>query len=410
MNKKYHRRKKHLKKIHKKKKRLSFNEKYFKRIKISILLIIFIIIGFFELYNIHLDSLNNEIKIIESKEYKSFNKMKNKITNPIHKGIMMEISLIKYISTDKTKRNKRRKNIIHITVSLNNNEDYKYILYVSMFSLLYNCNKRKTFVIYHLLCSHDFNEVSTDIFKPLVNNYSQNVELIFYNMGNHFKDLSSKGYPPAAFYRLYTALFIDSDRIIHLDGDCIINTDLYEMYNLNFKGNYVLGFYDILTNGVDYLGIKSDIYINSGVILLNLKKIRKNKKVLEIFNLTTNSNIEFEKHDQTIINYIFYPKIGRLPSKYGIFNFEDKSDLILYLNILRTKIPIEELEEALNNPRIVHLVLCHPKPWQKNPTYYKSITYCKQRHNCSCKKYFDLWHFYAQKTEYYEHIKKFTGV
>ena len=60
--------------------------------------------------------------------------------------------------------------------------------------------------------------------------------------------------------------------------------------------------------------------------------------------------------------------------------------------------------------REVHLVLCHPKPWSNNPTYYKSVTYCKQRHNCSCKKYFDLFHFYAQKTEYYENIKKFCGV
>ena len=76
---------------------------------------------------------------------------------------------------------------------------------------------------------------------------------------------------------------------------------------------------------------------------------------------------------------------------------------------MRTKIPIEELENALNNPGIVHLVLCHPKPWNNNPTYYKDITYCKQRHNCSCKKYFDLFHFYAMKTEYYEHIKRFTG-
>ena len=108
------------------------------------------------------------------------------------------------------------------------------------------------------------------------------------------------------------------------------------------------------------------------------------------------------------MNYIFYPKIERLPSKYGIFNFEDKSDLMVYLNNLRTKISIEELDDALKNPVIIHFVLCKPKPWFLNPSYCKEFTFCEQRHNCSCQKYFDLWHFYAQKTEYYEFIKEFT--
>ena len=117
-----------------------------------------------------------------------------------------------------------------------------------MYSLLYNVNKRKTFIIYHLLCSHDFIELSTDIFKPLVSNYTQNVELIIYNMGNI------------------------KFNVIHLDGECIIYTDLYKMYNLNFQNNYVLGFYNFLVDGVDYLGIKSTVYINAGIILLNLKQ------------------------------------------------------------------------------------------------------------------------------------------
>ena len=428
MDKNLIKRKKYFKKHHKKIKIISSKSNYAKTyskrdhsrdlykyffkniIKIIILLIICVCIGVFEFDNIKSNSSYNEIKIIESKEYKNFDKMKNKITDPFFFGIMKEISLIKYIYTDKTKKHKKGKNIIHITVSLDNEEDYKYVLYVSMYSLLYNCNKRKTFVIYHLLCSPDFTEKSTDIFKPLVSNYSQNVELIFYNMGNFFMNRNRNGYPPATFYRVFTPLFIDSDRIIHLDGDCLILTDLYEMYNLNFKGNYIFGFYDILADGVDYLGINSTVYINAGVILLNLKKIRRDKKVHELLNITTNPDFLLKKNAQTAMNYLFYPKIGRLPSKYGIFNFEDKSDLNVYLNFLRTKIPIEELEDALNNPGIVHLVLCHPKPWSNNPTYYKSVTYCKQRHNCSCKKYFDLFHFYAQKTEYYEHIKKFCGV
>ena len=394
---------------HKKGKNKSYNQKIYIFIKTFILLIILLYIGIYE-YNILISNSFNEISIIESKEYKNFNKMINKITDPFHKTIMKDVNIIKHIFTDKTKVNKIGKNIIYITVSLNNNEDYKYILYVSMNSLLLSCNKRKTFVIYHILCSPDFNELSIDIFKPLLRNYSKNVEMIFYNMGNYAINRAIRGYPPATYYRLLTPLFIKSDRLIHLDGDCLIFTDLYEMYNLNFHGNYVLGTYDILVGGVDYLGIKSNIYINSGVILLNLKKIKRDKKIDELLNLTINSNITLKRNDQTAINYIFYPKIGRLPGKFGLWDFEDEDNLNNYLNILRTKIPKEEMIDALNNPGIIHLVLCNKKPWFNHRSYSKGIDYCKIKHHCPCKKYFDLWHSFAKKTEYYERIAKFTGV
>ena len=55
---------------------------------------------------------------------------------------------------------------------------------------------------------------------------------------------------------------------------------------------------------------------------------------------------------------MLYPNIGRLPSKYGIYNFEDKNDFNAYYNLLRTKISMDELENALINPTIVHFILC----------------------------------------------------
>ena len=179
------------------------------------------------------------------------------------------------------------------------------------------------------------------------------------------------------------------------------------MYNLDFNDNYVLGFYDILSDGVDYLGLKSNIYINAGVLLFNLKKMKEDNKTFEIINFI-NSNPELRKGDQTIINYLLHPKIGRLPSKFGIWNFEDKSDIIVYLNKIRTKVPIDELEEALKNPVIMHIVLCLSKPWSPDTSYISQYTNCRQRNSCSYKKYFDLWHSFANKTEYYEEIKNFT--
>ena len=103
------------------------------------------------------------------------------------------------------------------------------------------------------------------------------------------------------------------------------------MYQTSFQNNYVLGFLDIFSEGVDYLGLKSEKYINAGVILLNLKKIRRDKKHYELLYMALNHK-KLKHQDQTVINYILYPKIGLLPFKYGIFNFPTEFDIKLDKN------------------------------------------------------------------------------
>ena len=362
---------------------------------------------FVKLLNINLIIFKDE-NIIESKIYEKFNKIKDKISYSPIKGIINKIKIISHIFNKNIDYIKNGKKIIHITVSINNKNVYKYILLVQMQSLLMNCDKNSTFIVYHLLCTSDFSELSIIIFKSLFIHFSNNLEMIFYNMGNIFlNDIQKKEYS-ANYFRLFTPLIINEDRIIHLDADSLIFSDLKEMYDLDFNDNYVLGFYDVIADGVDYLGIESSKYINTGVILFNLKKLRNDKKFIEIIALL-NKNIELRKYDQDVINYLLYPNIGRLPSKYGIFNFEDKTDLNIYLNLLRTKVPLLELEEALKKPGIVHLVLCGPKPYYPNSFYYKKFTNCSQRLNCSCKKHFNIWHPTAEKTYYYGKIKSLIG-
>ena len=108
-----------------------------------------------------------------------------------------------------------------------------------MYSLLINCNKRKSFKIYHLLCSPDFDRISINIYKILFKHFSHNVEMIFYNMGNHFVKHKNTGSSHSSFYRMLTPFLINVERLIHLDGDTLIFQDLYKMYNLNFKDNTV---------------------------------------------------------------------------------------------------------------------------------------------------------------------------
>ena len=162
-------------------------------------------------------------------------------------------------------------------------------------------------------------------------------------------------------------------------------------------------FLDIASRGVDYLGVKSEKYVNSGVILLNLEKIRKDNKIYELIKVV-NLKVPLPSQDQTVMNFIFYPKIGILPSQYGIWNFYNKTDIKRYVSHLRTKIDINKLEEAFKNPAIFHNVLCWPKIWSRHTHY----TFCEKNGKCSCIYYHNLWHSYAKKTNYYPKIYNIT--
>ena len=340
--------------------------------------------------------------IISEKKYDDFEKMKSIYSkDPKFKPFLEQINIIDHIHIDNYKKIKMKKNNIHICNSLNNK--YIYPILVSMESVLMNCNKKNTYIIYHILCSPDLTEDNLSMIKSLINKYSLNLEIIFYNMGDNFMNRDSKRYSQATYYKILTPIFVDTDRILYLDGDTLTFKDLNEMYQMDFNNNYVLGTYDYFRSEVDYLGIKSKIYINAGVIILNLEKIR-NDKMHELIDVINNNSIKLRANDQTLINYVFYPNIGRLPSKYNIFNFYDESDIRVYLNIIRTKVNYYEVLNGFKDPTIIHNVLCWPKLWSKMTKYLKIFTSCSERKNCDCKKYYNLWYSFAENTDYYNQI------
>ena len=185
------------------------------------------------------------------------------------------------------------------------NEKYIYQLLVSIESILTNCDNSRSFLTFHILCNPDIKQISLLKIKSLIKKYT-NFEIICYNMGNNFMNHKNECYSSAAYYRLLTPIFIDVDRLIYLDVDTITLKDLSDLYKNEFNDNYVLGF-------LDYSNcegkIWSERYINDGVILLNLKKIRNDKKAYDLLNMTMNDT-KLRKHDQTVINKVFYPKIG----------------------------------------------------------------------------------------------------
>ena len=101
------------------------------------------------------------------------------------------------------------------------------------------------------------------------------------------------------------------DKILYLDGDIIVRKDLQDLYNVDLQDNYVACV-------VHSLGIVSgEKKMNSGVMLLNAKKIREENTKKILFE-TRKALGDRKSMDQETFQIVFADKKMFLEPKYNI--------------------------------------------------------------------------------------------
>ena len=349
-----------------------------------------IILGFFLFFLIIicLISENKELKDIIKKN--NFNKNSDISFNIYNKNYVS--NLIHY-------NNKiyETKNEIHVSYSLDSKIIYP--TYISMVSGLENCNNQTNILVFHLLLSYNFNLSNIQFFETLKQNYE--VKIYYYIIPNIFsKSPKWTSGTDCVYYKILLPLmFPDLERIIYLDSDTLIRKDIYEMYTWPFNDNYILGFPFYMGYIMKRYGIKKpEHYINGGCLLFNIKKIRKDNKDIDLLDLTIKRKKQWGFLEQDSINYAFYPKIGFLPLKYGIYMIGDNAAFkALSLKYIYSKINLTEGYEAVKDPGVVHFSCCWPKVWTngtKNLFRNKNI----------CLRYQKEFYYYANKTKFYSEI------
>lgn len=170
-----------------------------------------------------------------------------------------------------------------------------------------------------------------------------------------------------AFYRLLLGEFLQVDKCLYLDSDVIVNTDLQELYAIELDTEHIAGVRDLW---IDMMGegereerrIKTNLpsmeqYINSGVLLLNLGKIRRDN-LTEQFCCHMQNDYLFE--DQDIINVCCYDHIRRLPAKWNLFTF-----FMGRLQELEQKgIDKDTLHYMEEKKGIIHYATPYIRPWE----------------------------------------------
>jgi len=178
----------------------------------------------------------------------------------------------------------------------------------------------------------------------------------------------SDRWPPEACFRLFAAHFLpdDVDRLLYLDPDIIVLKPLTELYNIDLKGKY----YAAATHMVGItkpisrwlVGLpRGALYVNSGVLLMDLDLLRKEQKDEDIYRYAKKNLRRLMLYDQDILNGLYHDKILYIDPL--LYNLDDRYMTLYNLETLNPKKKITH-SWVLENTHILHF--CgKKKPWRE---------------------------------------------
>lgn len=237
----------------------------------------------------------------------------------------------------------------------------KDTLYVELRSIK-ESKEEQTVVNYYLIIEDlddDYKQYFEDLKSPDFN-------IIFLNARDYQQYIN----PPQKTYLYYVRclaprIFPNLDKILYLDTDVVaINVGIEQLWDTKVDTKYVAAVTDIEIQYNDLYQMKNvgktDNYFNSGVMLLNLKRMRQNDidTKLEEYLLNWPKELKCVLYDQTILNYVFGNEVKIISSKWNnsILSLVYKDERA-YQNYYGTQNLKKKIEDAV----LIHMK--GPKPW-----------------------------------------------
>lgn len=124
-------------------------------------------------------------------------------------------------------------------------------------------------------------------------------------------------YPKEIYYRIFAAKYLpkDLDRVLYLDPDVVVNGSIKALYSLDMgdcffaaashTGSFMIQKVNELRLDMD----EGTPYINSGVMLMNLKKLREEQNMDEVFSFVEKRKKFLILPDQDIISSLYGSRI-----------------------------------------------------------------------------------------------------
>lgn len=184
-------------------------------------------------------------------------------------------------------------------------------------------------------------------------------------------------------------IFQNYSKIIYLDSDTLILKDLTVFFNTNITYFYAAVVKDIITRRgkekhLKWLGFQGEYYFNSGVMLLNLEKMRNDLLPEKLLQYRINGKNHFM--DQDALNVIFNDCVKFVSPYYNLLNCFFEWEPILELSDFYEVSFPNSVQEIYEQATILHLG-DKKKPWIYEmgylstlyKKYYKKSPYKKER-------------------------------
>ena len=255
-------------------------------------------------------------------------------------------------------------------------DTYIPFLAVSLQSLIDNSSEENKYIIKVL-----YTKVSEENKLKIKKYEKQNVEIEFVDLNKQLKEVQGKLYTRnyfsnTTYFRLFIPeLYPEFDKVLYLDSDTAILADVADLYNEEIGDNLVAAIPDGAVQTIEIfqeyvekvVGVADyNNYFNAGILLMNLKELRKYKFQEKFLYLLEKVKYEVAQ-DQDYLNRLCKGRVKLLDDLWN-------------------KMPIMGISDK--KPNIIHFNLGF-KPW-----HFDDIPY---------QEYF--WE-YAKKTEFYETIKE----
>lgn len=278
-----------------------------------------------------------------------------------------------------------------MNIVLHSSDSFSPVLAVSIVSILEN-NSEVDEILFFII-ENNISEEHKKMIEEVVSKY-QNSSIIFIPMPNINKqyNLGLKMIKSIWLFDSYCRLFLGSilpdyiEKVLYLDCDTLCNGNLTEFYNTKLDNYIGAGVIDCLSEKYyNLFGMnKSSYYCNSGIMLFDLKKWRKEnieKKVIEF--VQANKGYIFFM-EQSVMNIILQDRIKIVHPRFNTYTL---MIAFTYKNLQQLRnceryYTKQEIDEAVKNPIMIHLTNCFyikGRPWIKNSKHPFTPLFMKYR-------------------------------
>lgn len=219
--------------------------------------------------------------------------------------------------------------------------------------------------------------LATDNFKIDFVEMNEGLETITDRLSNRIR---SEYFTLTIYFRLFIAsMFPEYDKAIYIDSDIILEEDIAELFSIDIGDNFIGACRDASIDGIEpfqsyveqVVGVDRNDYVNSGVLLMNLKKLR---------------DADFDKHFLFLLNTYHFDSVA--PDQ-DYLNAICKGS-IYYLSPKWNAMPNEQ-KPKIEGAKLIHYNL-FSKPW-----CYDGLQYGER-----------FWH-YAENSGYINEIREFKN-